>query len=58
MNNAIFPFKQPLNEPIYGYLEGSQERKLLLEEVEKQKNQQETLLYFGMEVFWCVFQSA
>lgn len=40
MNNAIFPFKQPINEPIYGYLEGSKERKLLLEEVEKQKKQQ------------------
>ncbi len=40
MNNAVFLFKQPINEPIYGYLEGSTERKLLLEEVEKQKKQQ------------------
>ena len=40
MNNAIFPFKQPINEPIYGYLQGSKERQLILAEVEKQKNQQ------------------
>ncbi|MDR0659876.1 MAG: L-glutamate gamma-semialdehyde dehydrogenase [Prevotellaceae bacterium] len=40
MNNAIFSFKQPINEPIYGYLEGSKERQLILAEVEKQKNQQ------------------
>ena len=40
MNNAIFPFKQPANEPVYGYLEGSKERQLLLDEVKKQSNQQ------------------
>ena len=36
MNNAIFQFKEPKNEPVYAYAPGSQERKLLQEELKKQ----------------------
>ncbi len=36
MNNAVFQFKQPANEPVYSYLEGSKERELLLDEVKRQ----------------------
>jgi 1-pyrroline-5-carboxylate dehydrogenase len=39
MNNAIFNFKEPVNEPIYNYLPGSIEQKLLIEELERQTNQ-------------------
>ncbi len=38
MNNAIFNFKEPLNEPIYSYLPGSIEQKQLTEEIERQSN--------------------
>ncbi len=40
MNNAIFNFKEPTNEPIFSYLPGSKERKLLMDELERQSNQQ------------------
>ena len=36
MNNSIFQLKQPANEPVYGYLEGSKERQLLLDELKRQ----------------------
>jgi 1-pyrroline-5-carboxylate dehydrogenase len=39
MNNAIYNFKEPKNEPVLSYRPGSEERKLLLEELEAQKNQ-------------------
>ncbi|MDF1547193.1 MAG: L-glutamate gamma-semialdehyde dehydrogenase [Bacteroidales bacterium] len=38
MNNAIFTFKQPVNEPILQYLPGSKERALLEAELERQSN--------------------
>jgi 1-pyrroline-5-carboxylate dehydrogenase len=39
MNNAIYNFKEPANEPILSYLKGSEERRLLTEELERQSNQ-------------------
>jgi 1-pyrroline-5-carboxylate dehydrogenase len=36
MNNAIYDFKEPANEPIQGYLPGSRERVLLEKELERQ----------------------
>ena len=36
MNNAIFNFKEPTNEPIFSYLQGSKERKLLMDELDRQ----------------------
>ncbi len=39
MNNAIYKFDPPKNEPVLGYLKGSDERKALLDEL---KRQQET----------------
>jgi 1-pyrroline-5-carboxylate dehydrogenase len=35
MNNAVFSFNKPQNEPIQQYLKGSKERELLIEELEK-----------------------
>ena len=40
MNNAIFSFREPKNEPVKGYAPGSEERRLLKEELEKQANMQ------------------
>ena len=37
MNNALFQFKRPENEPVYGYMPGSIERKLLQEELKRQR---------------------
>jgi 1-pyrroline-5-carboxylate dehydrogenase len=39
MNNAIYNFREPKNEPILSYKPGSEERKLLEEELKVQKNQ-------------------
>jgi 1-pyrroline-5-carboxylate dehydrogenase len=39
MNNSIFNFKEPKNEPILGYSKGSAERKELEKELERQSNQ-------------------
>lgn len=39
MNNAIYNFREPRNEPGLSYRPGSQERKLLEEEIKTQKNQ-------------------
>ena len=39
MNNALFSFREPQNEPIYSYAPGSPERALLQEELERQYNQ-------------------
>jgi 1-pyrroline-5-carboxylate dehydrogenase len=39
MNNQLFNFKQPLNEPIYSYAPGTPEREALKTELEKQYNQ-------------------
>ena len=36
MNNALFQFKRPENEPVYGYMPGSIELKLLQEELKRQ----------------------
>ena len=38
MNNAIFQFREPKNEPVLAYAPGSPERKLLQEELERQYN--------------------
>jgi len=40
MNNAIFDFSKPENEPIQEYMPGSKERKLLTKELERQSNMQ------------------
>ena len=40
MNNAVFSFREPKNEPVKGYAPGSEERKLLKEELERQFNTQ------------------
>jgi 1-pyrroline-5-carboxylate dehydrogenase len=39
MNNAIFSFREPKNEPILGYLNNSPERRTLEKELETQSNQ-------------------
>src|SRR5665647_356169 len=39
MNNAIYNFREPKNEPVLEYRPGSPERKLLEEELKRQKNQ-------------------
>jgi len=39
MNNAIYNFREPKNEPVLTYKPGSPERKLLEEELKVQKNQ-------------------
>lgn len=39
MNNALFHFSEPKNEPIYSYAPGTPERALLQAEIEKQYNQ-------------------
>ncbi len=36
MNNAIYNFKEPINESITSYMPGSKERELLLQELERQ----------------------
>lgn len=36
MNNAIFNFREPKNEPVFNYLNGSQERNNLLKEIDFQ----------------------
>ncbi len=38
MNNAIFNFNEPVNEPVLSYMPGSTERKLLEEELKSQRN--------------------
>ena len=38
MNNAVFSFREPKNEPVLTYAPGSEERKLLQEELDKQAN--------------------
>lgn len=40
MNNAVFSFREPVNEPIYSYAPGSEERRLLQEEIERQASMQ------------------
>ncbi|HEX2976003.1 MAG TPA: L-glutamate gamma-semialdehyde dehydrogenase [Bacteroidales bacterium] len=39
MNNAIYNFREPKNEPVYQYRPGSPERKLLEEELRRQSGQ-------------------
>jgi 1-pyrroline-5-carboxylate dehydrogenase len=39
MNNAIYNFREPKNEPVLSYKPGSRERLLLEEELSVQKNQ-------------------
>jgi 1-pyrroline-5-carboxylate dehydrogenase len=38
MNNAIYNFREPKNEPVYTYKPGSEERRLLEEELKRQLN--------------------
>ncbi|MFA7402166.1 MAG: 1-pyrroline-5-carboxylate dehydrogenase 1 [Bacteroidetes bacterium ADurb.Bin234] len=40
MKNANFNFREPKNEPVYAYAPGSEERRLLQQELEKQANMQ------------------
>ncbi|MFN8256636.1 MAG: L-glutamate gamma-semialdehyde dehydrogenase [Bacteroidales bacterium] len=48
MNNAIFTFKEPASEPVFKYLKGSDERKQLEAELERQsKTQVEIPLIIG-----------
>ena len=37
MNNSLFTFKRPANEPVYSYMPGSAELKLLQEELKRQR---------------------
>jgi 1-pyrroline-5-carboxylate dehydrogenase len=39
MNNAIYNFREPKNEPVLTYTPGSQERRMLVEELELQSRQ-------------------
>lgn len=39
MNNSIYRFPLPANEPIFAYMEGSKERKALFAELERLKNE-------------------
>jgi 1-pyrroline-5-carboxylate dehydrogenase len=39
MNNAIYNFREPINEPVLSYLPGSPERLLIEKELGKQENQ-------------------
>lgn len=52
MNNAIFQFREPKNEPVYSYAPGTPERKLLQEELERQyeKTIEIPLIIGGKEV--------
>ena len=38
MNNAIYNFREPINEPVLSYLPGSQEKKLIEKELKEQYN--------------------
>jgi 1-pyrroline-5-carboxylate dehydrogenase len=38
MNNSIFKFERPQNEPVYGYLPQSDDRKILKEELKRQSS--------------------
>ena len=40
MNNAIFTFSRPANEPVSNYAEGTVERRMLLEELDRQSKMQ------------------
>ena len=40
MNNTLFQFKKPKNEPVYSYMQGSAELKLLREELKRQRETQ------------------
>lgn len=53
MNNAIFNFKEPKNEPMQSYLKDSKERELLMMELEKQSNQEVEipLIIGGKEIY-------
>ncbi len=53
MNNSIFNFKEPENEPMQLYLKGSKERELLVKETEKQSNQvvEIPLIIGGKEIY-------
>jgi len=53
MNNAVFNFREPNNEPIYGYENGSVERAKLIEELNRQSAMQIEipLIIGGKEIF-------
>jgi len=38
MNNAIYNFREPTNEPVFSYSPGSSERRLLEEELKEQSS--------------------
>lgn len=52
MNNAVYHFKEPINEPILGYLPGSEERKQLELELKRQSKLELTipLIIGGKEI--------
>lgn len=53
MNNAIYQFKEPKNEPFINYSKGSKERVLLIEALEKIKNEivEIPLIIDGKEIY-------
>ncbi len=53
MNNAIFNFKEPKNEPVLSYMPGSSEREALQKELERQKGikVEIPLIIGGKEIF-------
>ncbi|NSW46122.1 MAG: L-glutamate gamma-semialdehyde dehydrogenase [Bacteroidales bacterium] len=53
MNNAIYQFKEPKNEPFINYAEGSKERALLIEALNKVKNEvvEIPLIIGGKEIY-------
>lgn len=53
MNNAIYNFREPVNEPIFSYLKGSKERSKLEAELNRQSNTvvEIPLIIGGKEIF-------
>jgi len=53
MNNAVYHIKEPVNEPILGYLPGSAERRLLEAEIARQSKNEIVipLIINGKEIF-------
>ena len=53
MNNAIYQFKEPKNEPFINYAEGSKERALLIDSLNKVKNEvvEIPLIIGGKEIY-------
>ncbi len=55
MNNAIYHFKEPANEPMLLYLKGSKERELLLNNLNKvsSESSRNTINYrWQRNIYW------